>query len=188
MIDNPGAPSTATERPGAVSRVRRLAHRRWAQTAALALTQLALGAATGRPDDPDYYRSLRQAPFAPPPWAFGPAWALAKTGSSYALVRTLHRHEAGRGRIFALFAADTAVYVSFSYVYFRRRSPVLAAVWTTADAVTTALLTRDLAQQDGVAAAAMTPQLAWLSLATPVAVWQAAINPDPLLGTPALVP
>jgi tryptophan-rich sensory protein len=183
MIDSADA---STRNSSVWGRARRLAGRRWAQTGALALTQFAVGAAAGRPDDPDYYRSLRQAPFAPPSWAFGPAWAVAKTGTSFALVRTLHDRRPGRGRLLALFATDTAVFVTFSYVYFRRRSPVLAAMWTATDAVTTGLLTRELARDDAAAAAAMAPQLAWLSLATPVALWQAATNPDPLLGTPAV--
>ncbi|HET8971272.1 MAG TPA: TspO/MBR family protein [Candidatus Nanopelagicales bacterium] len=194
MIDTTTKTTTAdsgsgTRVPGAaLHRIRRLATRRPAQTGALALTQFALGAAAGRPEDPDYYRSLRQAPFAPPSWAFGPAWAIAKTGSSYALLRTAAHTSGGRRRrLLALFGADAAVFVTFSYVYFRRRSPVLAAVWTGADAAVTVALTRELAGEDITAAAALAPQLAWLTLATPVALWQAATNPDPLLGTPALV-
>jgi tryptophan-rich sensory protein len=64
-----------------------------AMTAAL----LAAGTLAGRPDDPQYYRSLKQAPFAPPSWVFGPAWTLAKLGASIALTATalplLARHD-----------------------------------------------------------------------------------------------
>jgi translocator protein len=183
MIDS--APPEADLRPG---RLRRFAANRVTQTLALAVTQFAVGAAAGRPDDPEYYRSLRQAPFAPPSWAFGPAWAIAKTGSSFSLLRSIDRTSGRRRRrVLGLFGADIAVFVTFSYVYFRRRSPVLAAVWTGADAALTVALARELADEDRTAAFAMGPQVAWLMLATPVAVWQAATNPDPLLGTPALV-
>ena len=142
---------------------------------------LAAGAVAGRPDDPEYYRSLKQAPFAPPSWAFGPAWVVAKLGWSAAAVRAA-RTVQGRDRslLIGLAAADAAVYVSFSYVYFRRRSPVLAAIWTTADAVLTAVALPVLARNDRAAAAALLPQAAWLSLATPVALYQAAANPDPI--------
>ncbi|MEO6822888.1 MAG: TspO/MBR family protein [Candidatus Nanopelagicales bacterium] len=171
---------------GDISGVRRAAGTAWVQAAVLAGAQLAVGSAWGRPDDPAYYRALEQAPFAPPSWVFGPAWVIAKSGTSYAAVRTLRGQCRGKGRLLTLFAADAAVFVTFSYVYFRRRSPVLAAVWTVADAALTAVLLADLARQDSIAAAAVAPQAAWLSLAAPTAVWQAATNPDPLLGTPAL--
>ncbi|MBT0769004.1 tryptophan-rich sensory protein [Kineosporia sp. J2-2] len=141
------------------------------------------GTAAGRPDDPAYYRSLRQAPFAPPPAAFGPAWAIAKLGWSVATVRASRTVQGpDRKRLLALAAVDAAVYVSFSYAYFRRRSPVLAAAWTATDAAVTAVSLPLLARHDRAAAAALLPQAAWLGLATPVAVYQAQANPDPIFG------
>ncbi len=142
---------------------------------------LAAGAVAGRPDDPQYYRSLRQAPFAPPSWAFGPAWTVAKLGASTALVRAARQVRGrDRRRLAVLGAADAAIFVSFSYVYFRRRSPVLAAAWTVADAAVTAAALPLLARHDRTAALALAPQAAWLSLATPVGVYQAVANPDPV--------
>lgn len=141
------------------------------------------GMAAGRPEDPDYYRSLRQAPFAPPPAAFGPAWAIAKLGWSVASVRAARTVQGpDRKRLLALAAVDAAVYVSFSYAYFRRRSPVLAAAWTATDAAVTATALPLLSRNDKGAAAALLPQAAWLTLATPVAVYQAQANPDPIFG------
>ncbi|GLY30532.1 tryptophan-rich sensory protein [Kineosporia sp. NBRC 101731] len=141
------------------------------------------GTAAGRPDDPAYYRSLRQAPYAPPPVAFGPAWAIAKLGWSVATLRAARTVPGpDRGRLLALAAVDAAVYVSFSYAYFRRRSPVLAAAWTATDAAVTAAALPLLARHDRAAAAALLPQAAWLGLATPVAVYQARANPDPIFG------
>ena len=156
--------------------------RRAARPTALTAALLGAGAIAGRPDDPEYYRSLEQAPFAPPSWAFGPAWTVAKLGWSVAVVRgTRSVRGPDRRALLALAIADAGVYVSFSYVYFRKRSPMLAAVWTVADAVLTATAIPLLARHDRTAAAALAPQAAWLSLAAPVAVYQAAANPDPLL-------
>lgn len=156
---------------------------RLGKPAALTAGLLVAGTAAGRPDDPDYYRALRQAPYAPPPAAFGPAWTIAKLGWS---VATLRAAKAVRGRdrprLLALAAVDAAVYVSFSYAYFRKKSPVLAAVWTATDAVVTATALPLLARNDKTAAAALLPQAAWLALATPVAVYQAQANPDPIFG------
>jgi len=151
--------------------------RRWWQVPALAGGLLAGGMVAGRPDDPAYYRSLKQAPFAPPAWAFGPAWTVAKLGSSLATVRAARGVEGpDRRRLATLAVADAAVYVTFSYVYFRRRSTTLAAVWTAADAALTAAALPLLARHDRAAAAALAPQAAWLALATPTAVYQARAN------------
>lgn len=142
------------------------------------------GTAAGRPEDPEYYRSLRQAPFAPPAPAFGPAWLVAKSGWSVAVLRAAGSvHGPDRRRLATLAALDAAVYVSFSYAYFRRRSPVLAAIWTAVDAAVTAAALPLLARHDRGASAALAPQATWLCLATPVAVYQAQANPDPIFGS-----
>lgn len=137
----------------------------------------AAGMAAGRPDDPEYYRSLRQAPFAPPAWAFGPAWGIAKTGWAWTVTRVARNREMpNRSAFLVLAAADAAIYVSFSYVYFRRRSTTLAAVWTAADAAVTAGEVGLLVKADPKGAAGLGPQAAWLALATPVAIYQAKAN------------
>lgn len=162
--------------------IRDVVRREW-PVPILTLGLLAGGAVAGRPDDPTYYRSLKQAPFAPPSWAFGPAWTIAKLGASAAAVRAA-RSVRGRDRrtLTALAAADAAIFVTFSFVYFRKRSPVLAAVWTVADAAVTAAALPLLARNDRAAAAGLIPQAAWLALATPTGIYQALANPDPYLG------
>lgn len=167
------------------STLRRVPRSPWLLAVGAAAGQFAVSSVGGRPDDASYYRELKQAPFAPPSWAFAPAWAVARTGTAYALVRTWRHGGARRGRALALYAADAAIFVSFSYVYFRKRSPVLAAAWTTADAILVGSLLAAVAPEDKRAATALLPQAAWLALATPAGLWQAAVNPDPLLGLEA---
>lgn len=155
--------------------------RRWWPVPALAAAQLGAGVALGRPTDVQYYRSLRQAPFAPPAWAFGPAWTVAKAGVSTAVVRGARTVQGpDRARLAALAAVDSAIFTSFTHVYFTRRSPELAAVWTVADAAVTATAVPLLHRHDKKAAWALAPQAAWLCLAVPVALWQVAANRDEL--------
>lgn len=152
-------------------------------TAALATGMLAIGWATGKrsggPRERRYYRSLDQAPYAPPAWAFAPAWAVAKTGVSWTTARIASAGPGAgrtRGALAALAVLDLAVYTTFTHVYFRRRSPRLAAAWTVADAVVTAAALPLVARTDRVAALGLVPQAGWLALATPVAVHQARHN------------
>lgn len=180
--------SAPTERPGRWNRLTRTARtartlRRAGRPAALTAGLLLAGAAAGLPQDRDYYRSLRQAPFAPPAATFGPAWLVAKSSWSVAVVRAARTVPGPARRTLAgLAVLDAAVYVSFSYAYFRRRSPVLAAAWTLTDAAATAAALPLLARYDRGALAALAPQAAWLCLAAPVAVYQAQANPDPIFG------
>lgn len=150
--------------------------------ATLASAQFVAGALTGRPTDPDFYRSLDQAPFAPPSWAFAPAWAIAKTGSSISAVTVWERRDMrGRKAYLTLETLGAALYVTFPYVYFRKKSPVLAAVWTCATAGVIAAQGSLLARSDRRAALGLLPEAAWLALATPAAIYQAARNPGPVI-------
>ena len=153
-----------------------------ARVAAVAAAQFGAGMIAGRPSDAQFYRQLKQAPFAPPAWAFGPAWAIAKTSSSCSLIRVLDRRRMrGRRAYLILAGVDAGLYVTFSYVYFRKKSPLLAAVWTCSTAAATAAQLAVVARADRKAAIGLMPQAAWLSLATPVAVYQAMHNPGPII-------
>ncbi len=54
---------------------------------ALTVGLMAAGAAAGRPEDPEYYRSLRQVPTRHRRPPSGRAWAIAKLGWSVATIR-----------------------------------------------------------------------------------------------------
>ena len=135
------------------------------------------------------YRGLRQARFAPPSWAFAPAWTaieLALADSTATVIEADPSPE--RSRALRAAAANDLLYVAFPIVYFRLNSPVLAAVVTWAQAGAAVAQFRATGRVDRRAAAEIVPQLAWLTLATASGTVQALANPDPLLGTPAALP
>ncbi len=70
-------------------------------------------------------------------------------------------------------------------MYFRKRSPILAFVWTAGMYVLTIMSMVLSLRIDRKIAWSFTTLFLWLSLATPVALYQMVYNPDPLFGTPA---
>ncbi len=148
------------------------------------------GLGTGRSaEDRGYYEGLKQAPFAPPSWAFGPAWALNNASVLWGNLRLLNlpNDAPERRRLLALQVIGWFLFSTFAFVYFRKRSPILAFVWTAGYWVLTiASIALSLKADRKDIALSQATLLAWLSLATPVAGYQAARNPDELFGTRAL--
>lgn len=158
---------------------------RWWHALAFGLA-VNLGSRT-RPEDREYYEDLRQAPFAPPAWVFGPAWAVNNASVLWGNLGLLNLPEdtPNRRPLLWLQGASWALFGTFSYVYFRKRSPILAFVWTATFYVLTiisALLSWRVDRKISLSFASL---LLWLSLATPVAAYQMTHNPDPLFRTPA---
>lgn len=83
--------------------------------------------------------------------------------------------------------AHGAIFFSFNYIYFRKKSPILAAAWTMADAVlATASLIMAL-KNDKKLALNYLPLVLWTGYASTIADYQALKNPDPALHTVALL-
>jgi len=142
------------------------------------------GAAGRREEDRRYYEEMEQAPFAPPGWVFGPVWGINNVSVLWGNLRLLNlpKDAPNRRTLLALQGLSWAIYSTFGYVYFRKGSPILALAWTaTMWILTIASVVLSLGTDRKVAASLGT-LLAWLTLATPVATYQAAKNPDPLLG------
>ena len=143
---------------------------------------------TGRQaDDQRFYEGLRQAPFAPPGWVFGPAWTINNISTLWGNLRLLNlpAETPHRNTLLWLQGASWAIFSTFSYVYFNRRSPILAFVWTSgmyALTITSMLLASKIDRKIVFSLATL---FAWLSLATVVAAYQMVYNPDPLFNTPA---
>lgn len=161
---------------------------RWWHAVAFGVAANAISAlSAGRNSyDKEYYEGMRQAPFAPPGWVFGPAWAVNNASVLWGNLRLLNQPEGTKNRraLLWLQGASWLVYSTFGYVYFRKRSPILAFAWTAADwAFTVASVVLSL-KNDKKITLSLGTLLAWLTLATPAAAYQAASNPDELFGTP----
>lgn len=158
---------------------------KWWHAAALAVGANAVGALSAIPQDSKaIYEGWVRPTFAPPPWAFGPAWTLNNITSAYAGLRIINLPEdtPHRSTILALEGFNWAMYPLNSPLFFGLKSPVLGATHTALCFGTTAVSAALTARTDKKAAAALLPRLAWLGLATALGVSIAIDNPDPLFG------
>jgi tryptophan-rich sensory protein len=73
------------------------------------------------------------------------------------------------------------IFFSFGYIYFNKKSPVLAAVWTITDFLLAAASLKIALRTDKKLASYYTPLLGWTGFAGTLAVYQAAKNPDPIV-------
>jgi tryptophan-rich sensory protein len=134
----------------------------------------------------EIYEDENQPAWAPPAGVFGPAWGINSLALTWAGQRLLNAPETlpNRKALLGLQAAHWLIYSTFGTVYFRKKSPVLAAAWTVGDAAvawSSYLLAR---KGDPKLANAYLPLVAWTSFASTLAAYQALYNPDPLLDTP----
>ena len=135
-----------------------------------------------------YNRKLKQAPWAPPAYVFGPAWTLNNFFLLLALKRILEDQTLdARKKLLVKQGLIWCIFFSFGYVYFRKKSPLLAAAWTISDAVLALSSLLDALKTDKRFASNYLPLLGWTGYAGTVAVYQALKNPDPVTDTPALV-
>ena len=161
---------------------------RWWHAAAFGLAVNGVsGLAIGRrQEDRDFYEAMDLPRFAPPGWLFPPVWAVNNASTLWGNLRLLNRppETPDRGAMLVLQGASWALFGTFAFVYFRKRSPILAAVWTGADwALTTATVALAAKNRQADVVLSQATKWAWLSLATPVSAYQALHNPDPLFGT-----
>ena len=138
---------------------------------------------TTRAEDDELYADLETPDWAPPAWAFPVAWtastvALAAAGA-HLLLRPGHRR---RTELLTYLAIHTALYATFSRVYFDERSPVLAAGWTVADFLVCHLAFYRAVGVNGKVAGGFVPVNLWLTIAAPLSLYQAAANRDPRYG------
>ncbi|MGC9198208.1 MAG: tryptophan-rich sensory protein [Acidobacteriaceae bacterium] len=136
-----------------------------------------------RDEDRRAYEAKRLPVFAPPGVAFPIAWGInslcAIAGGLHVL--NLAPERRGRSEFLRLQAAAWILYALFDTAYFGLRSPINAALVTFAyTGVTAASLDVALCRmREPKAALSLATTAAWLVLANPVAVTQAAWNRDP---------
>lgn len=158
------------------------------QVGRLALRSLARNLAgnsesDSREQDRAFYRAQRLPAFAPPAIAFPIAWtvngACAVAGGLHVL--NLPSRTPGRSDFLRFQAAAWTLFAGFDAAYFALRSPLNAAAVTILyTSFTVASLDTALRRmRDREAALSLATTLAWLCLANPLAVTQAARNHDP---------
>jgi translocator protein len=165
---------------------------KWWQVVLAAIVVSTLGALStgvGKKNQRKLYEGkLEQAPWAPPAKLFGPAWM----ANNYFLLKALkqlleNKNIPDKKKLLLKQAAIWAIFFSFGYVYFQKKSPLLAAIWTLADAWLGVSSFTNTIRSNKRLAFDYLPLLAWTGYAGSVAVYQALKNPDPVLKTPALV-
>lgn len=145
---------------------------------------LASGLSGRRTEDRRFYESFEQASFAPPSWVFAPAWAANNASTLWGNLRLLNQPEDAPNKRVLLWlqGASWVLFSTFGYVYFRKRSPILAFIWTAAMWLLTIAGVLLSLKNDRKITLSLGSLLAWLTLTTPVAAYQAVRNPDELLG------
>lgn len=163
---------------------------KWWQVALIATGVSLLGNLSGGPMDDEkkvYTRELKQAPWAPPSWLFGPAWTVNNFFLLMGLKRLLAQPDIPeKKKLLYLQSAIWIIFFSFNYVYFRKKSTILAALWTLTDAAL-AGSSLWLARKDKKMIGNYMPLAGWTSFASTLAIYQALKNKDRALGVKALL-
>jgi tryptophan-rich sensory protein len=133
-----------------------------------------------------YNEELKQAPWAPPGWLFAPAWTVNNFFILLALQQILRSNISQRNKLLVLQSLIWIIFFSFGFVYFNKKSPVLAAVWTISDTVLATSSFITLARVERRLSYYYLPLMLWTAFAGTVAIYQAVKNPDPVLRTKAL--
>lgn len=156
----------------------------WWQIALLAVALSAIAGQASRQSSKNeadiYTKELKQAAWAPPGWLFGPAWTTINIFLLLAVQRLLQSEIPAKKKLIILQVLIWIVFFTFGYVYFTKKSPVLAAVWTMSDAALAVASFLISYKADKKLAYFYVPLLVWTVFASTVAGYQALNNPDPL--------
>jgi tryptophan-rich sensory protein len=114
-----------------------------------------------------WYYGLRQPPWKPPDWLFGPAWTtiFALTALAGVLGWAHARSRAAREWLLALFALNAFLNVLWSLLFFRLRRPDWALVEVGFLWLSIVVLIAVLARWSRPAAWLLAPYLAWVTFA-----------------------
>ena len=156
----------------------------WWQAAAVGVVaNLASAAPAGYNGDEAFYNNFVKPKVSPPDWLFAPVWLFNNATSLYAgwRIANLPRKTKGRKTALWLEGIGWGLFASFSPLYFGLKSPVLGAINTVSGLGVGAASMGVTSQLDKKATVALSPRIAWLLLATYVAVSIASVNEDEFL-------
>lgn len=134
-----------------------------------------------------YNKQLKQAPWAPPAWLFAPAWTVNNYFLLTGLQHLLESDIPEKKKLLLLQSMIWVIFFSFGYVYFNKKSPILALIWTTADAKLAAISFYIAYKSDKKLALHYLPLLIWTTFASTLSDYQALKNADPVFKTKALL-
>ena len=135
-----------------------------------------------------YTAKLKQAPWAPPAWVFAPAWLVNNFFNLLALEKIWNMEDsAERRKLLRLQVGIWLIFFSFNYIYFNKKSTLLAAAWTNTDAVLAVASFLTALKTDKKLARFFLPLVTWTSFASTVADYQALFNRDQWLKTKAIM-
>ena len=158
----------------------------WWQVALASVALSAIGGlSSGKPNNKErrlYEKELKQAPWAPPGWVFAPAWTINNFFLLKALQQLLRHNDINqKKKLLILQSIIWFIFFSYGYIYFNKRSTVLAALWTIGDAALAWSSFTISKREDKALANLYAPLLGWTSFASTIAVYQALKNDDPVL-------
>ena len=164
---------------------------KWWQVALISIAVSALGSLSGlrssKQQKKIYDTKLKQAPWAPPAWLFAPAWTVNNFFLINAILRIMNKDMPEKRKLLLLQAGIWAIFFSFNFVYFRKKSPILAAIWTMSDNILAIASMLVSIKSDKKLALNYLPLTLWTSFASTLADYQAVKNPDPVFKTKALL-
>ena len=165
---------------------------KWWQVALISVAVSALGSLSGLMSQKKqrklYTDKLKEAPWAPPPAVFAPAWTINNFFIIRALLKILANDEMPqRRKLLYLQVGIWVIFFSFNYVYFKKRSPILATIWTMSDNVLAIASLIISYKADKKTALNYVPLALWTTFASTLADYQALKNADPVFKTPALL-
>ena len=170
----------------------KLSNLKWWQLALISVAVSFLGSLSGgkkrKSEKKVYEKELEQAPWAPPAWVFAPVWTL----NNYFLLQglqklLLQKDLPQQKKLLVMQVFIWLIFFSFNYVYFNRKSSILATIWTLADAALAGTSFGISNKKNKKLSYNYLPLLAWTGYASTLAVYQALKNPDPVLHTPAVL-
>lgn len=164
---------------------------KWWQVAVLSIIVSAFGslsAITNKKNKTKIYtENLKQASWGPPSWVFAPAWTVNNFLLLLALQHLLHSNTFEKKKLLFLQAMIWTIFFSFNYVYFKKKSSMLAAIWTLSDAAFAGSSFLIARKENKKLSNYYLPLFAWTLFAGSVAIYQALKNPDPVFKTKAFL-
>lgn len=141
---------------------------RWQRAAwAAAVAVLTAGLGGLATDLSPWYYALRQPPWKPPDWLFGPAWTLIYTLSATAAVLAWEAcpNALQRRRLLLAFLINALLNIAWSWLFFSLRRPDWARIESVVLIASVALLMWLAGRQRPLAGWLLLPYLLWVGFA-----------------------